>query len=49
MRKNFLHRLSKLTAVLSVFVLVGMSFTVRVAASDEPYDTYNYDDREDLT
>ena len=49
MRRKLLHILSRLTALLSVFVLVGMSFTVRVAASDEPYDTYNYDDREDLT
>ena len=49
MRKKFLHGLGRLTALLSVFVLVGMSFTVRVAAADEPYDTYNYDDREDLT
>lgn len=49
MRRKLLHILSRLTALLSVFVLVGMSFTVRVEASDEPYDTYNYDDREDLT
>ena len=49
MRRKLLHILSRLTALLSVFVLVGMSFTVRAAASDEPYDTYNYDDREDLT
>ena len=46
MKNKFLHSLSKLTALLSVFVLVGMSFTARVAAADEPYDTYNYDDRE---
>ena len=48
MKNKFLHSLSKLTALLSVFVLVGMSFTARVAAADEPYDTYNYDDRENL-
>ena len=49
MRKKISHSLKKLTALLAVFVLVGMSFTIPVAASDEPYDTYNYDDREDLT
>ena len=48
MKNKFLHSLSKLTALHSVFVLVGMSFTARVAAADEPYDTYNYDDRENL-
>lgn len=32
MRRKLLHILSRLTALLSVFVLVGMSFTVRVAA-----------------
>ena len=41
MKNKFLHSLSKLTALFSVFVLVGMSFTARVAAADEPYDTYN--------
>ena len=49
MRKKLSHSLKKLTALLAVFVLVVMSFTIPVAASDEPYDTYNYDDREDLT
>ena len=49
MRKKLSHSLKKLTALLAVFVLVGMSFTIPVAASDEPSDTYNYDDREDLT
>ena len=49
MRKKLSHSLKKLTALLSVFVMVGMSLTIPVAASDEPYDTYNYDDREDVT
>lgn len=49
MRKKLSHSLKKLTALLSVFVMVGMSLTIPAAASDEPYDTYNYDDREDVT
>lgn len=49
MRKKLSNSLKKLTALLSVFVMVGMSLTIPAAASDEPYDTYNYDDREDVT
>ena len=45
----FPHCLLRMAALLMAFVMVMGLCTVPVLAGDEPYDTYNYDDREDLT
>lgn len=45
----FPHGFLRMAALLMALVMAMGLCTVPVLAGDEPYDTYNYDDREDLT
>lgn len=45
---RFLEKIKKPVVFLSVIVMLMLTFTDAVMAGDEPYDTYNYDYREDV-
>ncbi len=45
---RFLDKLKKPVVFLSIIVMLALTVTDSVKAGDEPYDTYNYDYREDV-